>query len=160
MIPRHHVPCGSCPACCQGAHAVVLLPPDDIESYEVTFAPVSAELGAKLGEASPEVLWDVEQFSPYLPPAIVAEFRVKGITTFVVQLAHRANGDCVYLGDNGCTIHDRAPTVCRLFDCRTLFTGTTRNERRAAIKSGDTSKEVFAAGRERLHTLSLTGGAP
>lgn len=34
------------------------------------------------------------------------------------MLAHKANGECVYLGKKGCTIHDRAPIVCKAFDCR------------------------------------------
>lgn len=36
----------------------------------------------------------------------------------VVALQQQANGDCIYLDDSGCTIHDRAPTICRSFDCR------------------------------------------
>ena len=28
------------------------------------------------------------------------------------------NGDCVYLGESGCTIHDDKPLVCQKFDCR------------------------------------------
>ena len=36
------------------------------------------------------------------------------------MLAHKANGECVYLGDGGCTIHDRAPALCRSADCRSL----------------------------------------
>jgi hypothetical protein len=34
------------------------------------------------------------------------------------MLKHKPGGDCVYLGAEGCTIHDRAPYVCRQFDCR------------------------------------------
>ena len=34
------------------------------------------------------------------------------------MLAHKSNGDCVYLGAEGCTIHERAPAACRKMDCR------------------------------------------
>lgn len=33
-------------------------------------------------------------------------------------LAHKLNGDCVYLGPGGCSIYDRRPILCRAFDCR------------------------------------------
>lgn len=36
-------------------------------------------------------------------------------------LAHKPNGDCIYLGENGCTIHERRPTICRELDCAILF---------------------------------------
>jgi hypothetical protein len=36
------------------------------------------------------------------------------------MLAHKANGDCFYLGENGCSIHERAPLLCRSADCRSL----------------------------------------
>jgi len=36
------------------------------------------------------------------------------------MLAHKDNGDCIYLGDTGCTIHDRAPLLCRSADCRSI----------------------------------------
>lgn len=29
----------------------------------------------------------------------------------------QANGDCIYLGEHGCTIHGRHPTVCKVFNC-------------------------------------------
>jgi uncharacterized protein len=62
-------------------------------------------------------------------------------------------GECIYLGPDGCTIHDRAPAICRAFDCREIFLSKTRAERLALIKSGVVSNEVFLAGRKRLKTL-------
>lgn len=37
-----------------------------------------------------------------------------------LMLAHKENGDCVYLGTDGCTIHNRRPRMCREMDCRLL----------------------------------------
>jgi Fe-S-cluster containining protein len=60
------------------------------------------------------------------------------------------NGDCVYLGEKGCTIHGRAPHVCQRFDCRELFTKSDRAGRREAVKSGKLPKALFDRGRELL----------
>jgi hypothetical protein len=71
----------------------------------------------------------------------------------VLQRAH--SGECIYLGQDGCTIHDRAPAVCRAFDCRDLFRTKARAERDAMVNSGVASREIFSAGRKRLKTLDL-----
>jgi uncharacterized protein len=64
-------------------------------------------------------------------------------------------GECIYLGRDGCTIHDRAPAICRAFDCREIFLSKPRAERLAMAKSGMVSNEVFSAGRKRLKKLDL-----
>jgi hypothetical protein len=38
-----------------------------------------------------------------------------------VTLANREGGDCVYVSDQGCTIHARRPKACRQYDCRLLL---------------------------------------
>lgn len=68
------------------------------------------------------------------------------------------DGSCVYLGREGCMIHELAPKVCRDFDCRQYFLSMTRRERRVIEK---VSKQhgyphkalVLAEGRKRLDTL-------
>ena len=37
-----------------------------------------------------------------------------------LMIAHKPNRDCIYLTDNGCSIHDHAPALCRAGDCRSL----------------------------------------
>ena len=37
-----------------------------------------------------------------------------------LMLAHKPNGDCIYLNETGCSIHNRAPSLCRSADCRSL----------------------------------------
>jgi uncharacterized protein len=66
-------------------------------------------------------------------------------------LRRRANGDCVYLGERGCSIHGRAPHVCMRFDCRELFLKSDRAGRRQAIKSGKLPKALFDRGRAMLN---------
>lgn len=68
-------------------------------------------------------------------------------------LDRKEDESCVYLGPNGCTIYDRAPTICREFDCRRMFLLLDRATRRMSIRKGLMSKEVLDAGRKRLHTL-------
>jgi hypothetical protein len=65
-------------------------------------------------------------------------------------LQRKPNGDCVYLGPDGCTIHATAPHVCQRFDCRDLILKTDRVGRRKAIKSGELPKALFDRGREML----------
>ena len=43
---------------------------------------------------------------PYIPGALM--------------LLHKPNGDCIYLNETGCSIHDHAPSLCRSADCRSL----------------------------------------
>lgn len=37
-----------------------------------------------------------------------------------LMLAHKPNGDCIYLNESGCGIHDSAPSLCRSADCRSI----------------------------------------
>jgi hypothetical protein len=37
-----------------------------------------------------------------------------------LMIAHKPNGECVYLDETGCSIHDRAPELCRSADCRSI----------------------------------------
>lgn len=73
-------------------------------------------------------------------------------------LRHKNNGDCVYLGESGCTIHDRLPSVCKAFDCRMYLLSMYREERRRHIRMGDSGvnnrREIFKAANKILHTLT------
>jgi Fe-S-cluster containining protein len=68
-------------------------------------------------------------------------------------LNHKPNGDCVYLGDGGCTIHERAPLNCRMFDCRTYFKSFTKAQRVQMVAKGATANGIFEEGRKRLSSL-------
>lgn len=73
-------------------------------------------------------------------------------------LQRRANGDCVFLGPDGCTIHGRAPHVCKRFDCRELFLRSDRKGRKKAVKEGKLPKSLFDRGRELLiQTRKISG---
>lgn len=70
-----------------------------------------------------------------------------------LALQHKPEGGCIYLGEAGCTIHDRSPAICREFDCRRFYLGFTRPERRRLLRSGVIHKDVLDAGKARLDTL-------
>jgi Fe-S-cluster containining protein len=67
-------------------------------------------------------------------------------------LRRMPNGDCVYLAEHGCSIHARAPKVCRAFDCRQFIAGMTSAHRRTLMRD-KVMGEVVKAGKARLHTL-------
>ncbi len=54
-----------------------------------------------------------------------------------LMLAHKANGDCIYLHENSCSIHDRAPSLCKAADCRSV----------AARLDFDTARRLHALGK-------------
>ncbi len=67
-----------------------------------------------------------------------------------LMLKHKPNGDCIYLGESGCSIHDRRPRMCKRMDCRTIarvftWTQVRKMERRNAIKMA-----VWQRGKELL----------
>ena len=70
------------------------------------------------------------------------------------ELNHKDNHECVYLGPDGCTIYERAPAVCKSFDCRIAFLEYgDRAERRRMLKA---SKDpVMLAGSKRAATVTV-----
>ena len=72
-------------------------------------------------------------------------------TGVIVQaVAHKPNGDCLYQSAAGCTIHDRAPSKCRAFDCRLYFRDMMmkpRQARKQELRDLYSAKELFEIGR-------------
>jgi Fe-S-cluster containining protein len=64
-------------------------------------------------------------------------------------LDRKPNGDCVYLGESGCTIHDHCPVTCQEFDCRGWFLKFDRKTRRR-LSRNPLQRTIFTAGRKRL----------
>jgi hypothetical protein len=70
-----------------------------------------------------------------------------------LALRQKPNGDCFYLGEEGCTIHGHHPATCRKFDCAAMalaFFALPRPERRRYLKAGFLDETVLAAGKARL----------
>lgn len=70
------------------------------------------------------------------------------------MLAHKENGDCIYLGDSGCTIHERRPQMCRTMDCRLLAERIPPKLARSLIRLNALQAGVYYRGKELLHTLA------
>ena len=68
----------------------------------------------------------------------------------VIILDRLPNGDCSYLGEQGCTIHARAPYECRMYDCRAMCINSDRAGRKLAVKNGVVPKGIFERGRELI----------
>lgn len=117
------VDCGTCTACCK-RELVSLVDGDNLADFPEAVA---------------------------FPPDGIA--LMKGILPsflgFVIP--HKPDGGCVYLGDNGCTIYDKRPKMCRGFSCvdwvNKILAETTRNERRRDKAMIDT--DVWKAGMKR-----------
>jgi hypothetical protein len=75
-------------------------------------------------------------------------------------LQRRPDGACVYLGEKGCTIWDRAPHVCQVFSCADVVTRWNRNERRHMVNSGKLPKSLFIRGREILELYEKENQRP
>lgn len=69
-------------------------------------------------------------------------------------LDRNADGTCVYLGERGCTIHHRAPAICRRFDCRVLVLLTPAEVQRRREAENPQMGAVYDAGRARLPSLA------
>ena len=68
-------------------------------------------------------------------------------------VAHKPNGDCLYLGDEGCTIHDTKPQMCREMDCRRIAMAITWTQARKAAAGGVLRMDVWRRGKELLARL-------
>jgi Fe-S-cluster containining protein len=114
------VNCGACTACCRNHSAVVLheLLGDDLSFYRADMKMVPATS------------------------------TLHGKPDFAPTLATKANGDCWYVGESGCTIYEQRPYVCRQFDCRKWLLNPKQTH--------DLDQSVELAARQRLDTLSIT----
>ena len=76
---------------------------------------------------------------PYIPGALM--------------LAHKPNGECVYLNERGCSIHGRAPALCRIADCRSLALCLDYETARQLHLMGRLDIRVWQQGRKLLEAV-------
>ena len=74
-----------------------------------------------------------------------------------LMLAHKVNGDCVYLGASGCDIHADRPTMCRTMDCRNIAMRFSFTEARKLSARGAVPMHIWHRGRELLRLDVLAG---
>lgn len=59
-------------------------------------------------------------------------------------LERRADGGCVYLdGMLGCTVYERRPDMCRMFDCAAWFLMLSPTEFREILITGDPAEKAM-----------------
>jgi hypothetical protein len=80
---------------------------------------------------------------PYVPGALM--------------IAHKRNGDCTYLDEQGCSIHDRAPSLCRSADCRSLAMKIDFETAKLLHATGRLDFRVWDQGHKLLSTLTQRG---
>jgi Fe-S-cluster containining protein len=67
-----------------------------------------------------------------------------------LMLAHKPNKDCIYLVQDGCSIHSRRPQQCREMDCRLLAERITYTQARKLSKTNQLKFPVWQRGKELL----------
>jgi Fe-S-cluster containining protein len=67
-----------------------------------------------------------------------------------LMLAHKPNGDCIYLGTHGCTIHETKPQMCREMDCRNLANAISWTQARKLQAKGAFKMTVWRRGKDLL----------
>lgn len=60
-------------------------------------------------------------------------------------LDRKDNGDCVYLLDDGCSIHGKAPGICQRMDCRELYRMTPPERREQRMKENPQMIHIYSA---------------
>ena len=69
------------------------------------------------------------------------------------MLAHKPNGECVYLNERGCSIHGHAPALCRIADCRSLAFRLNYESARQLHLMGRLDIRVWQQGRKLLEAM-------
>lgn len=67
-----------------------------------------------------------------------------------LRLRQTPDGACVHLGEAGCTVYEKRPAMCRVFDCRRLYVEATRAERRRHERRDPRARALYARGRELM----------
>ncbi|HGX3708931.1 TPA: YkgJ family cysteine cluster protein [Escherichia coli] len=91
-----------------------------------------------------DVADDYETVPHYIP-----QMAEKGVR----MLAHKPDKTCVYLTETGCSIHGRAPALCREFDCRKMAKKLGYTKARKLAARGMIDMHVYRMGVARMKTL-------
>ena len=70
-----------------------------------------------------------------------------------LMLAHKSNGECIYLNEHGCSIHERAPLLCRVADCRGVAARLDFETARRLHSLGKLDIRVWDQGHQLLEAM-------
>jgi hypothetical protein len=73
--------------------------------------------------------------------------------TGALMIAHKPNGECIYLDEHGCSIHGRAPSLCRSADCRSLALRLDLETARELHLMGSLDIRVWDQGHRLLEAM-------
>lgn len=77
---------------------------------------------------------------------VVTARRIDG--AMLRRLEQKPNGECAHLLEGRCSVYDRRPRICCVFDCREhYFLPAAERRRREALLQDDNSQAVLARGR-------------
>jgi hypothetical protein len=74
-----------------------------------------------------------------------------------LMIAHKPNGECIYLENDGCSIHDRAPSLCRAADCRSIALKFDFDAARQLHLMGRLDMRVWNQGRKLINEMKYEG---
>lgn len=117
------VPCNGCTACCRGELVVIC-----------------EEIDGDPGK------WDTVALAECGEAGVLANEMMHGFGD--LRVLRQVEGACVYLGDQGCTIYERRPAMCRSFDCRAMVRDVLLGKCPGSLEG-----PVMRAGLERLPSL-------
>lgn len=70
-----------------------------------------------------------------------------------LMIAHKENGECIYLNEKGCSIHDHEPVMCRIADCRSLALKFNFNAAIELHRLGRINIKVWEQGNKLLQDM-------
>jgi Fe-S-cluster containining protein len=74
-----------------------------------------------------------------------------------LMLAHKPNGDCIYLDEKGCSIHDHAPSLCRTADCRSVALNISLEEALELHRMRKLDFRVWDQGQKMIDIMRAEG---
>lgn len=78
---------------------------------------------------------------------VVQDRRIDG--KILRRLVTKPDGDCIHLGDGGCTVYEIRPRICRVFDCREHYgLPAAERRRREALLKSPRDQAIIARGRQ------------
>lgn len=75
-----------------------------------------------------------------------------------LMIAHKPNGECIYLENGSCSIHDHAPSLCRLADCRSLAIRIDYDRARRLHATNRLDIRVWDQGHKLLESITTRDG--
>lgn len=70
-----------------------------------------------------------------------------------LMIAHKPNGECIYLNEQGCSIHGHAPVLCRTADCRSLAIRIDFESAKQLHRIGSLDIRVWMQGHKLLEEM-------